>query len=65
MQFKRIPLFIQHKQVTPMPPAVFIQPSLSKTVPRFQQIRSKQVSDRLSMKGLFIKNASCKACSRK
>ena len=36
-------------------------------VPQVQpkQVRFKQLPANLSMKGLFVKTASCKACSRK
>lgn len=79
---KRIPLFIQYKQV--VSPMVLVQPQTRQVrfaqpqtrqvrpvQPQTSQVRSVQtssfssVADRLSMKGLFVKTGSCKACSRK
>ena len=59
MKFKSSPMRFKMVFPTPLQQVQQVQP---KKV-RFQQVN--QAPPHLSMKGLFVKTASCKACSRK
>jgi hypothetical protein len=64
MRFKMVFPKGQQVQVPQVPQVKVPQvPQVPQVQPK--QVRFKQLPANLSMKGLFVKTASCKACSRK